>query len=66
MSASNLEKVLNRRQFCGHVGVRPSEGGGRGTRRKKGGYLKGYVDAVNVTDNQTSVVRMSSIGAQSS
>jgi methylenetetrahydrofolate reductase (NADPH) len=25
------------------------------------GYLKGYVDAVNITDNQTSIVRMSSL-----
>jgi len=31
--------------------------------RKKGGLLKGVVDAVNVTDNQTSVVRMSSFSA---
>jgi 5,10-methylenetetrahydrofolate reductase len=31
--------------------------------RHKAGYLKGIVDAVNITDNQTAVVRMSSIGA---
>jgi len=31
--------------------------------RKKGELLKGVVDAINVTDNQTSVVRMSSIAA---
>ncbi|OGP70292.1 MAG: hypothetical protein A2W09_06470 [Deltaproteobacteria bacterium RBG_16_50_11] len=31
--------------------------------RKKGNLLKGVVDAVNVTDNQTSVVRMSSFSA---
>ena len=31
--------------------------------RKKGNLLKGVVDAVNVTDNQTSVVRMSSLSA---
>ena len=31
--------------------------------RKKGGLLKGVVDAVNVTDNQTSVVRMSSFSS---
>jgi len=30
---------------------------------KKGELLKGYVDAVNVTDNQTAIVRMSSIAA---
>ena len=31
--------------------------------RKKGNLLQGVVDAVNVTDNQTSVVRMSSFSA---
>jgi methylenetetrahydrofolate reductase (NADPH) len=30
---------------------------------KKGETLRGYVDAVNVTDNQTAIVRMSSISA---
>ncbi len=30
---------------------------------KKVAYLKGFVDAVNVTDNQTAIVRMSSIAA---
>ncbi len=31
--------------------------------RKKGNLLKGVVDAVNVTDNQTSIVRMSSLSS---
>ncbi len=31
--------------------------------RKKAGYLKGMVDSVNITDNQTAVVRMSSWAA---
>jgi methylenetetrahydrofolate reductase (NADPH) len=31
--------------------------------KKKAALLKGYVDAVNVTDNQTAMVRMSSFGA---
>jgi methylenetetrahydrofolate reductase (NADPH) len=31
--------------------------------RKKAAVLKGYCDAVNITDNQTAIVRMSSIGA---
>ena len=31
--------------------------------RRKGELLKGIVDAVNVTDNQTAIVRMSSIAA---
>jgi methylenetetrahydrofolate reductase (NADPH) len=31
--------------------------------QKKAGFLKGVVDAVNITDNQTAIVRMSSIAA---
>jgi methylenetetrahydrofolate reductase (NADPH) len=31
--------------------------------RQKAGLLKGLVDAVNITDNQTAIVRMSSVGA---
>jgi methylenetetrahydrofolate reductase (NADPH) len=31
--------------------------------KQKAKFLAGYVDAVNVTDNQTAIVRMSSIGA---
>ena len=31
--------------------------------REKAALLRGYCDAVNITDNQTAIVRMSSIGA---
>ncbi len=31
--------------------------------RKKAGYFRGIVDAVNITDNQTAIVRLSSIAA---
>jgi len=31
--------------------------------RKKAGYFRGLVDAVNITDNQTAIVRLSSIAA---
>jgi hypothetical protein len=31
--------------------------------RSKAKHLAGYVDAVNVTDNQTAIVRMSSLAA---
>ncbi len=63
MSASNLEKVLKGGNFAVTSECGPPRGADPEPVRKKGGYLKGYVDAVNVTDNQTSVVRMSSIGA---
>ena len=63
MSASNLERVLKGGNFAVTSECGPPRGADPEAVRKKGGYLKGYVDAVNVTDNQTSVVRMSSIGA---
>ena len=60
---SNLEKIF----AAGHLAVTGECGPPRGANpevvRKKGEMLKGYVDAVNVTDNQTAVVRMSSVAA---
>ncbi len=62
-SASNLEKVL----AAGHFAVTGECGPPRGCDpevvRKKARLLKGFVDAVNVTDNQTAMVRMSSVAA---
>lgn len=43
--------------------MRPPRGANSEIVIKKGELLKGYVDAVNVTDNQTAIVRMSSIAA---
>ena len=44
--------------------MRPPQRGQRGSlRKKKVAHLKGVVDAVNVTDNQTAVVRMASWAA---
>jgi len=62
-SGSNLEKVLRAGHFAvtGELGPPQSSDGDH--IRKKAGHLKGVVDAVNVTDNQTAVVRMSSLGA---
>lgn len=60
---SNLEKVL----AAGHFAVTGECGPPRGCKPEevveKSGYLKGIVDAVNVTDNQTAMVRMSSLAA---
>jgi methylenetetrahydrofolate reductase (NADPH) len=62
-SESNLEKVLS----AGHFAFTGELGPPRGTNaeevRKKAAFLKGNVDAVNITDNQTAVVRMSSWAA---
>lgn len=41
----------------------PPKGADRSVIERKGSLLKGYVDAVNVTDNQTSIVRMSSMAS---
>ena len=63
MTESNLEKVLK----AGHFAFTGELGPPRGTDveavKKKAGYLKGLVDSVNITDNQTAMVRMSSWAA---
>jgi methylenetetrahydrofolate reductase (NADPH) len=63
MSKSNLEKVLKDGNFAVTGECGPPRGADPEIVRKKGAHLKGCVDGVNVTDNQTSVVRMSSIAA---
>ncbi len=62
-SGSNLEKVLRAGHFAVTGELGPPQSSDADHIRKKAGYLKGVVDAVNVTDNQTAVVRMSSLGA---
>ena len=63
MSTSNLERVLKSGNFAVTGECGPPRGADAEVVKKKGAHLKGYVDGVNVTDNQTSVVRMSSISA---
>ncbi len=62
-TASNLERVLAGGNFAVTGECGPPRGADVEVIRKKGAHLKGYVDGVNVTDNQTSVVRMSSFSA---
>lgn len=62
-TASHLEKVLASGAFAVTSECGPPRGADPEVIRKKGESLKGVVDAVNVTDNQTSVVRMSSIAS---
>ena len=62
-SASRLEKILESGAFAVTSECGPPRGSDPEVVREKGELLRGHVDAVNVTDNQTSVVRMSSIGA---
>jgi len=62
-TASRLEKVLK----AGHLGVTSECGPPRGSDaeevKEKGMLIKDHVDAVNVTDNQTAMTRMSSLAA---
>ncbi|MBN2039751.1 MAG: methylenetetrahydrofolate reductase [Spirochaetes bacterium] len=60
-SESNLEKVLEKGEFAVTGELGPPKGNDLELVKKKIGLLKGNVDAVNITDNQTAVVRMSSI-----
>lgn len=62
-AGSNLEKVLRGGHFAVTCECGPPRGADVETLERKIGLIKGCVDAANVTDNQTAVVRMSSIGA---
>lgn len=60
---SNLEKILR----AGHLAVTSECGPPRGTDiskiEEKANLIKDHVDAINVTDNQTSVTRLCSLAA---
>lgn len=60
---SNLERVLKSGTFAVTSECGPPRGADPEVVKRKGAYLNGYADCVNVTDNQTSVVRMSSFSA---
>lgn len=62
-SESRLEQLLKKGEFVVTSECGPPRGVNPEVIRKKGALLKDVVDAVNVTDNQTSVVRMSSIAS---
>jgi len=62
-SGSNLEKILEAGHFAFTGELGPPRGANVEVIRKKANYLKGIVDAVNITDNQTGVVRMASWAA---
>jgi len=62
-SGSNLEKVLRAGHFAFTGECGPPKGANVEHLKEKVAHLKGMVDAVNVTDNQTAVVRMSSWAA---
>jgi hypothetical protein len=61
-SGSNLEKVLKAGHFAFTGECGPPKGANVEHLKEKLEHLRGVVDAINVTDNQTAVVRMSSGG----
>ena len=60
-AGSNLEKILAAGHFAATGELGPPQSADPEVIREKANYLKGYVDSVNITDNQTSVVRMCSM-----
>ncbi len=62
-SGSNLEKILKAGHFAFTGELGPPRGTGMDEVKHKASFLKGMVDAVNITDNQTAVVRMASWAA---
>lgn len=64
-AGSRLENILSKGLFAVTGELGPPKGNELGVIKRKVELLKGYVDAVNVTDNQTAIVRMSSIATSS-
>jgi len=62
-AGSNLENVLRSGAFAVTGELGPPKSGDLELVRKKARILKGHVDAVNITDCQTAIVRMSSLTA---
>lgn len=60
---SNLERVLRAGHFAVTGELGPPQSADGDVIRRKANLLRGYVDAVNITDNQTAIVRMSSIAS---
>jgi len=60
---SNLERVLEAGEFAVTSELGPPQSADSQVIRRKAKILKDYVDAVNITDGQTAVVRMASWAA---
>ncbi|MBN1286210.1 MAG: methylenetetrahydrofolate reductase [Anaerolineae bacterium] len=63
LSGSNLERVLRAGHFAATGELGPPQSADGSTIREKAQLLKGACDAANITDNQTAIVRMSSVSA---
>jgi 5,10-methylenetetrahydrofolate reductase len=62
-AGSNLEKILSEGKFAVTGECGPPKGADVTVIEEKAKILKGYVDAVNITDNQTAVVRVCSMAS---
>ena len=62
-TGTNLERVIESGAFAVTAEMGPPRGSNPEKVRRKAAILRGVADAYNVTDNQTAVVRMSSIAA---
>ncbi len=60
-AGTNLEKVLESGRFAVTAEAGPPKGTGAAVIQRKGEPLRSCCDAVNVTDNQTAIVRMASL-----
>ncbi|HVO37760.1 MAG TPA: methylenetetrahydrofolate reductase [Spirochaetia bacterium] len=62
-SGSRLEKILARGHFAVTAELGPPKSADASVISRKAKLLAGFIDAANITDNQTAIVRMSSIAA---
>ncbi|MFP4545617.1 MAG: methylenetetrahydrofolate reductase [Methanomassiliicoccales archaeon] len=60
---SNLEKVFDRGEFAVTAEIGPPMSADPGVIRERARMLKGHADAFNLTDNQTAIVRLSSLAS---
>lgn len=60
---SRLETLLTQGEFVATAELGPPKSADLELIKKKAAILRGYADAVNITDNQTAIVRVSSIAA---
>lgn len=60
-AGSNLERILESGGFAVTAELGPPRGTSRRLVESKGELLENYCDALNVTDNQTAIVRMGSL-----
>ncbi|MBU0969453.1 MAG: methylenetetrahydrofolate reductase, partial [Proteobacteria bacterium] len=62
-TSSKLEKILKQGLLAVTSECGPPRGSNPAEIKEKGNLIKNHVDAVNVTDNQTAMTRMSSLAA---